>query len=67
MNFPLALDPALISAGMLATLTGFRDYETLDQIREDFREFVEETAGHYERWQDAWGVFWPLYRIGDGR
>jgi len=53
-------DVRALSSGTLATLTGHRDYTTLDLIHNDFITFVNITIPRtrYRTWMDAWARFW---------
>jgi len=52
-------DIASLSSGTLATLTGYRSYEDLDRIREDFITFASIVIPRkrFSTWMDAWKAF----------
>lgn len=54
-------DCALLSSGTLATLTGARDYETLDAIHSEFITYVRTIAPkrQWKTWVDAWKEYAP--------
>lgn len=45
-----------ISSGTLATLTGHRDYETLDRIQQEFVLYAAQ-LDQTLTWQQAWAQF----------
>jgi len=40
----------------MATLTGARDYATLDVLRNEFIAWVDQHPD-FEKWQDAWSAY----------
>lgn len=54
MNRNVAIDARQLSSGTIATLTGIRRYDQIDQIRYAFMQFVERAERTYETWEDAW-------------
>jgi hypothetical protein len=46
-----------LSNGTLATLTGWKDYYSLDCIRQKFMEFVMQHPEQFKNWQEAWNEF----------
>ena len=57
---------ASLSSGTLATLTGYRDYATLDRIQADFVAWVSQPEnGAWASWQDGWEHFWPAHPLAN--
>ena len=50
-------DAALISAGTIATLTGFTKYVQVDVVHASFVRHCQD-VGARGRWQDHWAQFW---------
>lgn len=51
----MALEQAIsLSSGTLATLSGRRSYEELDDIQAEFVGFIAEREGRYHNWMAAW-------------
>jgi hypothetical protein len=53
---------AVLSSGTIATLTGHRDYATIDRIQGELVTFVASQPGlgrlqGWESWRDAWEAF----------
>jgi len=46
-----------LSAGTLSYLCGSTLYTVVDQVRNDFVEYCEETQAHYQSWQAAWNDY----------
>ena len=51
-----------MSSGTIATLTGYKDYRTIDEIVYDFMmyvdtETIEGKAPSFKSWRDAWAAF----------
>lgn len=52
-----ARDAALMSAGTIATLTGFTKYAQVDVVHASFVQHCRDTSAR-GRWQDHWPRFW---------
>ena len=58
-RFELFKDCLAISSGTLSTLTGYKRYDDLDMVQEDFTEFVKSLLSqrNWKNWQQAWREF----------
>ena len=46
-----------LSSGTIATLTGLRNYDEIEDVRNWFIEYIQETSDNSETWQQAWKRF----------
>ena len=56
-----------LSAGTMATITGFHKYSEIDPVQADFIDFCEENETKYRIWQEAWKVFADLKGYKSGK
>ena len=57
----VAHDARCLSSGTLATLTGERRYERLDQVQVIFVARVDVATRQFESWVEAWLELMPEY------
>ena len=52
-------DCATLASGTIATLTGYNEYDIIDEIQTDLVFFVQANAHkhNWETWMDAWDSF----------
>jgi hypothetical protein len=51
-------DVASLSSGTLASLSGFKDYKTLEKLQNDLVDFVLEVGEqNFDNWMDVWESF----------
>jgi hypothetical protein len=48
---------AAVSSGTMGTITGYRRYDDIDRITEQFIEYVRATEKEFTCWQKAWESF----------
>ena len=67
---PVARDIGQLSSGTIASLTGERDYETIDLIRDNFRIFTVAVlmgGTDFKNWQEAWKYYEAQGKKQSGR
>jgi len=52
----LQYDSRTLSSGTMATLTGVRDYATLDLLQAEFVRYCDQHPEH-DTWQTAWNAY----------
>ena len=54
---PVVRQASQLSSGTIASLTGKRRYDDIDQLRVEFVEFCESVPQWCDTWQRAWALF----------
>lgn len=54
---PVVRQAHALSSGTLASLTGIKTFDELDEIQENFVQFCAENWAKYTTWQEAWAYF----------
>ena len=58
---PILGDIIGLSSGTLASLSGFRDYETLDMIQLDLVTMYQLAPHLFQTWMDVWRTWHHCY------
>ena len=52
-----AIEALSLSSGTIATLTGRKRYDEIDEIQQRFALFVAQAGRDFQTWVQAWAAF----------